>query len=359
MKLAWQVHRFARSESVAGAVYIPGRVNVQKVIAAAKRVGVAPPLLKALAQATDEFDGLVVTHAGDRSTFDSMVSAHGADDDDGLTLRSKRAAFRANRHLRGTQAAAQVKCMILRPSEQPGLLDLVAIQGYTDLRRVRYGGSLVVSRVRISDDDHRIRQSRWEPLGPVPGQDARASLLGAFCSPDLPPFRVIRTSGDFVLGELAGSGVGNQSAVTCLDGYLSRGAVPRFRDESNRYGAMLTWVPVPCEVLVIDLLVHEGALGSLNPAVGCFDTMLSESELPGAMESGNRFPLNESVVFLGKGLPVLASADLPRHAEMYEAVFHKLGWASEKFEVYRCRIAFPLMLSSVLIRFDLPERPAP
>lgn len=358
MKMAWQVYKFAQTESVAGAVHMPGRPNIRKVISAAKRMGVAPALLSTLATVTDEFDGLVDTHAGDRSTFDSMVSTRGGDDDDGLTLRQKRAAFRANRHLRGAQAAAQIKCMILRPSEKSGLLDLVAIQGYTDLRRVRYGGSLVVSRVRISDDDHHVRQSHWEPLGPVPGEDSGSSLLGAFCSPGLPPFREVRTSGDFVLGELAGHGVGNQAAVTFLDGYFARGAVPRYRDESNVYGAMLTWVPIPCEVLVLDLLVHQGALGSLNPAVGCYSTQLNESDLPGAMESCNRFPLNDSVVALGKGLPVLASSDLPRHSEMYQAVFERLGWASEEFDVFRCRIAFPLMLSSVLIRFELPERPA-
>lgn len=357
MKLAWQVFKFTQTESIMGAVHMPGRPSVQKVISAAKRMGLEAALLEAVREATDEFDGLVATHAGDRATFDSMVSARGGDDEDGLTLRQKRAAFRANRHLRGAQAAVQIKSLILRPSEQPGLLDLVAIQGYTDLRRVRYGGSLVVSRVRISDDAHRVRPSKWEPLGPIPGKDPGASLLGAFCSPDLPPFRAVRTSADFVLGELEGQGVGNQAAVTCIDGYFSRGAVPRYRDESNQYGAMLTWVPIPCEALVVDLVVHAGALGSLNPVVGCYSTKLSDSELPGAMESCDRFPLNESAVFLGRGLPVLASADLPRHSEMYKAVFDKLGWAGEEFDVFRCRIAFPLMLSSVLVRFDLPERP--
>ena len=133
--------------------------------------------------------------------------------------------------------------------------------------------------------------------------------------------------------------------------------VPSYRDASNLYGAMLTWVPVPCEVLVLDLVVQEDALGNVNPVAGCFSTMLNESQLPGAMESCERLPLSESVAFLGKGLPVLRSSEIARHAEMYAAVFEKLGWASERFEVYRCRIAFPVMLSSVLIRFDLPEAP--
>ena len=358
MKLAWQIYKIATGGSIAVGVHMPGRPNVRKLIRAAKRRGVPPTVLEKVASAADEFDRLVATHAGDRSTFDSMVSAHGAKDQgEALTLRQKRAAFRANRHLRGAQATVQLKSLVLHPSENSRLLDLVAIQGYQDLRRVRYDGPLVVSRVRISDDDHSIRRSDWEPLGPTAGQDAESSLLGAFCSPGLPPFRAVRTSGDFVLGELAGHGVGNRSAITCIDGYLARAAVPKYRDKTNLYGAMLTWVPLPCEVLVLDLVVHEGALGGLSPVVGCYSSMLHESELPGAMESCDRLPLNESVLFLGKGLPVLHSADIARHAEMYAALFEKLKWASERFEVYRCRIAFPVMLSSVLIRFDLPEAP--
>jgi hypothetical protein len=358
MKLAWKIYKIANAGSLAAGAYMPGSPSIRKLIGAAKRCGIAPPVLEKIASATDEFDSLVAAHAGDRSTFDSMVSGRGADDHGrAVTLRQKRAAFRANRHLRGAQARAQLKSMILRPSEDPALLDVVAIQGYQDLRRVRYDGPLVVSRVRISDDNHGIRRSNWEPLGPKAGQSEDSSLLGAFCSPELPPFRAVRTAGDFVLGELVGHGVGNRSAITCIDGYLARGAVPRYRDETNRFGAALTWVPIPCEVLVLDLVVREDTLRNLSPIVGCYSSTLSESALPAAMESCDRLPLNESVVFLGKGLPVLRSSDIERHGEMYAAVFDKLGWASERFEVYRCRIAYPVMLSSVLIRFDLPEAP--
>jgi len=357
-KLAWQIHKVAKSGSIAVGVHMLGRPSVRRLISAAKRCGVAPTVLAKIADAADEFDRVVAVHAGDRSAFESMVSTQGAEEQgEALTLRQKRTAFRANRHLRGAQAAVQLKSMILSPSAAPGLLDLVGIQGCLDLRRVRYDGPLVVSQVRISDDDHHVRRSNWEPLGPIVGQDANSSLLGAFCSPDLPPFRAVRTAGDFVLGELAGHGVGNQSAVTCIDGYLARAAVPQYRDASNRYGAMLTWVPIPCEVLVLDLVVHEAALGRITPVAGCYSTTLDESQLPGLMESCDRLPLSESVAFLGKGLPALRSSDIARHAEMYAAVFAKLGWSGEQFEVYRCRVVFPVMLSTVLIRFDLPDAP--
>ena len=358
MKLAWQIYKIATGGSVAAGVHMPGRPNVRKLIGAAKRQGVSATVLDRVAIAASEFDKLVVTHAGDRSTFDSMVSTYGAEDQgEALALRQKRAAFRANRHLRGAQATVQLKCAILHPSSNPNLLDIVAIQGYQDLRRVRHDGPLVVSRVRISDDDDGVRRPNWEPLGPMDDEHPGSSLLGPFCSPNLPEFRAVKTAGDFVVGELIGHGVGNRSAVTCIDGYVARAAVPRYRDPSNLFGAMITWVPIPCEVLVLDLVVHDEALSSLHPIVGCYSSRLHASDVRDAMESCERIPLHESVTYLGKGLPALHCADLARHAEMYAAVFEKLGWAGERFGVYRCRIAFPVMLSSVLVRFDLPEAP--
>ncbi len=355
-KLAWQVFRFIHSGTAAGAVFLPGTAGLRRIAAAARRRRVPRDLIESLSQTIDRFDALITEHAGDRETFDSMISG-GAGEDDALTLRHKRAAFRANRHLRGAQAHAQIKSMIVRPSRRPHLLDLVGIQGYTDLRRIRLGGSIAVSRVRISNDEHSVRSTDWEPLGHVPGRDPASSPLAPFCTPDLPPFRAVRTSSNFVISELLGHALGNQSAITYIDGYLARATVPRYRDADNRYGAMHTGIPIPCEVFVLDLLVHEAAFPAISPTVGCFSTNLHDSGLPDRMDSCERLPINESVLRLGRGLAACECSDLPRHASMYQSVFRHLDWPPDEFEVFRCRIAYPVMLSHVLLRFDLPDRP--
>jgi len=347
MKLAWKTWKVAHDGSLASGAYMPGRPNIRKLLAAAGRCGIPSEVLEGVAAAAEEFDHLVATHAGDRPTFDSMVGSRGSQD-----LRQRRAAFRANLHLRGAQARVQLKSSILCQSTKGDQMDLVAIQGYHDLRRVRSDGALVVSQVGLCDDDGRIRQVKWEPLGPSLGQDSGSSVLGAFCSEDLPPFRTVRTTGNFVVGELAGQEVGNRSAITYIDGYLAHGAVPKYKDAKNNYCAMLTRVPIPCEVLVMDLLVQEGALGDSSPAVASYGGMLGRT-----MDSLDRLPMNESVQFLGRGLPALHCPDIERHVDMYAAVLERLGWMSEQFDVFRCRIAFPVMLSLVQVRFELPEAP--
>ena len=49
----------------------------------------------------------------------------------------------------------------------------------------------------------------------------------------------------------------------------------------------------------------------------------------------------------------------PRGSEQVEMAawaLERVGWDSEKFYVYRCRVKYPVMPSSVVIRYDLPER---
>jgi hypothetical protein len=42
---------------------------------------------------------------------------------------------------------------------------------------------------------------------------------------------------------------------------------------------------------------------------------------------------------------------------MVQYVFDQLGWDGDQFEAYRCRVAYPIMPSTVEISIDLPEAP--
>ncbi len=48
---------------------------------------------------------------------------------------------------------------------------------------------------------------------------------------------------------------------------------------------------------------------------------------------------------------------MPRYGEMAAYVFDRLGWDAEQFEVFRCRVEYPVMHSAVVVRFPLPEAP--
>jgi hypothetical protein len=66
----------------------------------------------------------------------------------------------------------------------------------------------------------------------------------------------------------------------------------------------------------------------------------------------------ESVTYLGKGPSVLYTADVPRYPELANYAFERLGWDGERFDVYRCRVEYPVLPSTVAMVFDLPEAPS-
>ena len=68
-------------------------------------------------------------------------------------------------------------------------------------------------------------------------------------------------------------------------------------------------------------------------------------------------PFQESVVFLGKGPAALRTLDFPRYVEMAEYAFKRLAWDGGRFDAYRCRVAYPVMPSTVTFWFDLPKQP--
>ena len=68
--------------------------------------------------------------------------------------------------------------------------------------------------------------------------------------------------------------------------------------------------------------------------------------------------LRESIVYLGKGPSVLHTPEVPRYAEMVQYALDRSGWNASNFDVYRCRVEYPVMPSSVVVQFELPLKPA-
>jgi hypothetical protein len=48
---------------------------------------------------------------------------------------------------------------------------------------------------------------------------------------------------------------------------------------------------------------------------------------------------------------------MPHYVEMVEDVAERLGIDPEPLRVYRCRVEYPFMPSSVVMCFDAPEKP--
>ena len=58
-----------------------------------------------------------------------------------------------------------------------------------------------------------------------------------------------------------------------------------------------------------------------------------------------------------EGLSVVHAPYVPRYTEMIGYTLDKLGWDSKRFDVYRVRMQFPIIPTSVLVTYELPEAP--
>ena len=357
-KLSWKVFKVANAPNpVAAGPHVPTRANMATFLKAAAKRGVPQPLIESLSRVAEDFEAVVARHAGDRATFDSMVSALAPDEStEQIDLAHRRLAFRGQRHILGVQAKTQLKIVALQPSKDPMMLDGVRAEGFVDLRRLRGSAPLTVSYSGARNDDGSPMEVRREALEPVTGSYG-LSLLRGFCSTPLPEFRGVEAGHGFVKGELVAHDVGNRAAVTCIEGHATPAALPRYSEEGNRISGTVVTVRTPCEMLVLDLVLRKDTYGPVEPKAYVHAEHMGEMTWDTVIQNRFRLPFSPPVHYLGRGPSVLHTSDVPRYAELGAYLFERMGWDGEQFDVYRCRFEYPVMPASVEVRFDLPEAP--
>ncbi|MCK4872679.1 MAG: hypothetical protein KAS72_08140 [Phycisphaerales bacterium] len=358
-KLGWQVFKIATTpDPIAASSHVPGRTSMKRFLDAAASRMVSPALIESASQAFWDFEEVVGRHADDRGSFDSMIRAIAGDESDAIDLQSRRAAYRANSRIWGLQARTKLSCLIVNVDSMSDAVDIATVHGCVDLRRFRRDASLIIASLRVSDDDDVVRRSfDRHPLDPDGRTKEGVSLLTSFCSRPVPKIHSTRMESGFVRTEVLARGVGNTSAVNLLMGEVSCGAGPRYRDEENRWFVSRAMIRQPVEVLIHDLLLHEDWVGPTVPDVLVFGDHRADMA---SLEDRqcDLLPLQASVMYLGRGSSVLHTPDVPNHPAMVRYAFDQLGWEQERFHVYRCRIEYPVMPSSAVLRFALPEAPS-
>ena len=158
-------------------------------------------------------------------------------------------------------------------------------------------------------------------------------------------------------GELLTHDVGKRAAVDCIEGHLNYAALPRFREEGNKISGTVVTIQTPCESLILDLALHKDTYGPLKPDAFVHAELMGATSWDSVIQKRYRLPGSPQVKYLGRGPSVLHTADVPRYVKLGRYVFDRAGWNGDEFDIYRCRIEYPVLPSSAVIRFDLPEAP--
>ncbi|MFT7485172.1 MAG: hypothetical protein ACI9F9_001019 [Candidatus Paceibacteria bacterium] len=352
--LAWKLTRIMHAPDAEGVLpYLPGSAGFVLALKAFKKAGAPQPELDAFERAKNDFESMIDVHAGNRATLELMLDSSGLGIQGDPLEASRKLAFRGNSGIWGIQARTRLRTAFLAPNpESPDMLDLAHLSGLIDLRRFRPNATWPLFHRNSFNDDMSPRETVSEPIDTHLGELADTRLWPEFCTKPLPEVRAIPTR----LGaryEVVGDQVGNRGLSTCVHGDVTRRFATRYADDKNTRGEFYADINAPTENLVFDLILHKDLAAEIDPKV---EVLLVDGRESG-QRSGAPIPCSETLRRMGSVPPRVATPLVPRYSQIVEAVYERMNWKAQDFFALRFEMKCPPLPSSVLIRYDLPQRP--
>lgn len=353
--LGWQIHRIATaSDPLEAGLRVPGTAAVRQALRGARSAGVADDRIARANAAMTEFEALVKRHAGDRATFETMIGSLAGGEVEAIDLKTRRQAFRVHSQIWGVQVKTYLSCGVLMPGASSDLMDLAFVCGMRDVRRLRPGVPLPVMGQRITDNcGDRLPPS----IGPgeALSESGGPMLLREYCSQPLPELETLVDDGTMTT-LLRDAPLGNAGARTVYLASISRGLRWNMPADAPNHHIAFAMISKPMEMLVLDVLVHRNMFGELSPNAKVYGSLdhLGETD-PYAFRPDETLPILPSMRAYAPGLGAIGTPHIPRYREMIDAVLARLGWDPEAFDLYRCTLEYPLLSTTVQVRFNLPE----
>ncbi len=349
-KLAWQAFRLSRGSGIGEMANIPSLASAARLSEAALARGVPATVAERVSAAFERFESLVVEHCGDRACLLSMVSGLGYERRERTEVRVRRAHFRSSAHLWGVQARSQIRTLIYCPTGPKGeTLEAILVSGNVGLQGMRRGEPVTISS--WLSPLHKPGAENAPLTGGVdgagPGPTPGFELLTPFCSEALPEMTHVPARSGVMETEMVIPSAGRVGALTL---YLSqRSATEGDARERGAGGGM--FVSVPVEEIMIELLVPAGLTEPATARVAVY----GRRHHPERVFEERRVDLlaqHESVSTFGPNDRAPGVECSPRHQEAVRFVLAKYGLTGTCFDVYRCRVKFPVLHTLVVIRVD-------
>lgn len=355
-KLGWQIWKILDSaHPYEASQYLPGEAGVRSFLQAAQSRGVPARLVHDAEQAAARMATLVDVHAGDRASLDMMIGSLTGAPSPQLEELRRRDAFRGNSFIWGIQARTRLFTSIVAPG-RGDTLDIAVLDGLVDLRRNRADAPCVISETWAHDAAPGSPPIRVEPLGSGRRADPVPTAIPGFCTVPMAQLRPVAVGDGHTRVELPPGPVGETGAVTCITGQVFRNVGCRVRRPEDPTSDFAARVDKPCEVLVHDLVVRADLFGPIEPAARVFSELSGPVTEQASLRHREQIPMTVAVKQLGRGPDAASTSDIPRYPELLRWALDRLGWDASRFDLYRARMRYPVVPSSVVLTFDLPER---
>jgi hypothetical protein len=355
-RLSWQIFRLAGpGDALSLAAHVPSATSMRRLLAAAKTYGIAAERLEAVRSAFDAFEMLVETHAGDRTSFDSMTrgfldSGSSSQSD----LQHRKAMFRGHSHYYGAQTQTMVVTQIVHPSHDSGLMDVAHLRTRLGQRRLRPDADVVVDTVRALSPNGTGQAPKLDPLDADASAEHNAPVLPEFCTQPLPRLQTVRRLDGTIVTSLDGDAVGRRSSVDTVFGQIWRG-VPMTRSQPGGklgFGGQVA-ITTPTELLIFDLLVHQPTFPKLAVEFAVF-AYGSAPELHDRVPT-LKLPFRDPVTFLGTGPDALLTREMARYPELVQSVCGQFDWSLDEMALYRLRMEYPMLDTMPTLTVEIPD----
>jgi hypothetical protein len=147
--------------------------------------------------------------------------------------------------------------------------------------------------------------------------------------------------------------IGNNSASTYLSGEVWRNVSYTKTDDATLLIARAS-VRTPAQVMFHDIMVHRDLPVLPTPEVMQFGDLRTGDDTLIHSES-ERLPMFDSITPLGRGVDGIFATEVPRYSELASYAHQSVGWDPNEFDVYRCRVEYPVLPSTVTIRFRVKD----
>ena len=354
--LAWKAVRLVTDEDMLAAMArIPGRGGQRILVESLVRAGVQAAIVGELSGAFDEYERLIELHAGDRDTFEIMLTQLSDESRRNTEEAHRRQAYQGNCAIWGVQARAQVGAHMVMPMPgQPDKLTIGMFNGLVEMRRLRENTNWVVATARLLTDEGKPMSLHFAPLDPSVNGETDPPLLRQFCSDPMMTLRQVETKSGVTRLEMIGGPVGRSGALTCFVGHCHRAGVPRFADAEHQLGQHFTTVSTPAEWLLMDLLVHRSLEFAMAPEVRLHSMLPNAPQFLGEDTEKSLIPLSvqpERIDNLGE----TSTPEFEPMQEMLGFAATRLGCTIADFVGFRLKLRYPPVPTIVAFRYRLPS----
>ncbi len=348
-----------RDDEIARLHHLPGPEPLRRFLRSAKRkLGLDEETIQPALEAVEDFRAFLANEIGDRSALTSLLAAWSPEVRTEFELRRKQAAWRAMSELLGNTADLDLSAVILKPSDDPSMLDVTWVLGLVGLHRLRPGVPVKATTRRIVSDDSQRRPMGLDgrPLGGLTG-GPMGGELDEFCQ--APPGHFIaRRTGNLLQYTLSGEDYGPDSAVDVLMAEVNLAEISATLEKgSGRRGWFYADSPIPSRKLMLDVMLHRDVYPGAEPELILYDTSVhGVADVNDPTRDIDRLDLVESVSSLGPATGDLSIKEFAPYPKVLKHVFDRMGQDPADFQVHRVAIDYPLHGMQVAVAFDAPER---